>query len=105
MFTENNVLCRGNNVRPWWGVLYLDMDDSGPAAIFRHRFAKSFDRAETWPADELKTLQGMNPANLDNDDHATERMPLGRLRRADRRGRLLLRRVHGRVYQPAAKAT
>jgi hypothetical protein len=54
------------------GVLYVDMDDSGASTIFRHRFAKSFDQGATWPAAEQKTLQSMDPAGLDNDDHPTD---------------------------------
>jgi hypothetical protein len=54
------------------GVLYVDMDDSGSSTIFRHRFARSFDQAATWPAAEQKTLQSMEPSNLDNDDNAVD---------------------------------
>jgi hypothetical protein len=54
------------------GVLYVDLDDSGAATVFRHRFAKSFDQGATWPIAEQKTLQSMNPADLNNDDHPTD---------------------------------
>ena len=45
------------------GVLYIDFDNSGPATIFRHRFARSFDDGATW-ADQI--LQSMNPALIAN---------------------------------------
>lgn len=41
------------------GVLFIDYDDSGPATIFRHRFARSTDDGATWT---VKTLQSMNPS-------------------------------------------
>ncbi len=46
------------------GVLYVDYDDSGPATIFRHRFARSFNRGQTWPSSQI--LQAMNPGPLAN---------------------------------------
>lgn len=45
------------------GVLYIDYDDSGPATIFQHKFARSTDDGATWTR---KTLQRMNPALIEN---------------------------------------
>ncbi|MCI0723052.1 MAG: glycoside hydrolase [Acidobacteria bacterium] len=45
------------------GVLYVDYDDSGAATLFRHRFARSFDRGQTW-SDRI--LQSMDPGPLAN---------------------------------------
>jgi hypothetical protein len=45
------------------GVLYVDFDDSGPATIFRHRFAQSFDNGATWTD---QNLQSMDPGPLNN---------------------------------------
>jgi hypothetical protein len=45
------------------GVLYIDYDDSGASTIFRHHFARSFDRGSTW-TDQI--LQSFDPAPLDN---------------------------------------
>lgn len=45
------------------GVLYVDFDDSGAATIFRHRFARSFNRSQTW-SDGI--LQSMDPGPLAN---------------------------------------
>lgn len=45
------------------GVLYVDYDDSGTATIFRHRFARSFNRGLTWSE---RNLQSMDPEPLAN---------------------------------------
>ena len=45
------------------GVLYVDYDDSGAATIFRHRFARSFDRGQTWGD---RVLQSMDPGPIGN---------------------------------------
>ncbi len=45
------------------GVLYIDYDDSGPNTIFRHRFARSFDRGQTW---RDRILQSMDPGPIAN---------------------------------------
>ncbi|HEX9943512.1 MAG TPA: hypothetical protein VGG03_15980 [Thermoanaerobaculia bacterium] len=45
------------------GVLYVDFDNSGPATIFRHRFARSFDNGATWTR---QTLQAMDPGPIAN---------------------------------------
>lgn len=45
------------------GVLFIDYDDAGPATIFRHQFARSFNRGQTW---SLKILQSMDPAPITN---------------------------------------
>lgn len=45
------------------GVLYIDYDDSGPATIFNHHFARSFDHGAAW-RDHL--LQSMNPSGIAN---------------------------------------
>jgi hypothetical protein len=45
------------------GVLYVDFDDSGPATIFRHRFAQSSDDGATWSD---QNLQSMDPGPLAN---------------------------------------
>lgn len=45
------------------GVLYIDYDDSGSTTIFRHRFARSFNRGQTWTD---RILQSMNPGPLAN---------------------------------------
>lgn len=45
------------------GVLYIDFDDSGTSTIFRHRFARSFNKGTSW-SDE--TLQSMDPAPIGN---------------------------------------
>jgi len=45
------------------GVLYVDYDDSGATTIFRHRFARSFNRGQTW-SDRI--LQSMDPGPLAN---------------------------------------
>jgi len=45
------------------GVLYVDFNDSGAATIFRHRFARSFTRGQTW-SDRI--LQSMDPGPLAN---------------------------------------
>ena len=45
------------------GVLYIDYDDSGPATIFRHRFARSFNDGATW-TDQI--LQSMDPGPIFN---------------------------------------
>jgi hypothetical protein len=45
------------------GVLYIDFDDSGPATLFSHRFARSLDQGATW-TDEV--LQTMDPGPLAN---------------------------------------
>src|SRR5262249_45047501 len=44
-------------------VLYIDFDDSGPATLFSHRFARSLDLGATW-TDEV--LQTMDPGPLAN---------------------------------------
>jgi hypothetical protein len=45
------------------GVLYIDFDDSGPATLFSHRFARSLDQGANW-TDEV--LQTMDPGPLAN---------------------------------------
>lgn len=45
------------------GVLYVDYDDSGATTIFRHRFARSFDRGQTW---RDRILQSMDPNPIAN---------------------------------------
>lgn len=45
------------------GVLYVDYDDAGPATLFRHGFARSFDNGATW-TDQV--LQTMDPGPLTN---------------------------------------
>jgi hypothetical protein len=45
------------------GVLYIDFDDAGPATLFRHRFARSFNRGGSFSD---KVLQTMDPAPLTN---------------------------------------
>jgi prealbumin domain-containing protein len=45
------------------GVLYVDFVNSGPTTIFRHRFARSFDRGVSWTR---QTLQSMDPGPLLN---------------------------------------
>jgi CARDB len=45
------------------GVIYIDFDDSGPATLFSHRFARSLDEGATW-TDEV--LQTMDPGPLAN---------------------------------------
>src|SRR5688572_8076325 len=45
------------------GVLYIDFDDSGPATLFRHRFARSFNRGSSFNSVNLQT---MDPAPLGN---------------------------------------
>jgi hypothetical protein len=45
------------------GVLYVDYDDAGPATLFRHRFARSFNNGATW-TDQI--LQTMDPTPLAN---------------------------------------
>jgi hypothetical protein len=46
------------------GVLFIDYDDTGSATLFRHRFARSFDRTQSWKA--ARILQSMDPAPLVN---------------------------------------
>jgi hypothetical protein len=45
------------------GVLYIDFDDAGPATLFRHHFARSFNDGATW-SDQI--LQSMDPGPLAN---------------------------------------
>jgi hypothetical protein len=45
------------------GVLYIDYDDSGTETIFRHRFARSFNKGAVW-TDQI--LQSLNPGPLGN---------------------------------------
>jgi hypothetical protein len=45
------------------GVLYIDFDDAGPATLFRHRFARSFNRGGSY-SDRI--LQTMDPTPLAN---------------------------------------
>jgi hypothetical protein len=45
------------------GLLYIDYDDSGPATLFRHHLAQSFDNGVNW-SDQV--LQSMDPGLLAN---------------------------------------
>jgi hypothetical protein len=45
------------------GVLYIDYDDAGPATLFRHRLARSFNNGSNW-SDQI--LQSMDPGPLPN---------------------------------------
>jgi len=45
------------------GVLYVDYDDTSLVTIFRHRFARSFNRGQTWSD---RVLQSMDPGPLAN---------------------------------------
>jgi len=45
------------------GVRYIDYDDSGAKTIFRHRFARSFDKGATW-FDQI--LQNLDPGPVAN---------------------------------------
>ena len=45
------------------GVLFIDFDDAGPATLFRHHFARSFNDGATW-SDQI--LQSMDPGPIGN---------------------------------------